>query len=36
MLSTGRCGTGTFAHLLQQSEKFTAYHAPSPEMIEET
>lgn len=35
MLSTGRAGTGTFAHLLQQSKRFRAFHVPKPEMIEE-
>jgi hypothetical protein len=35
MLSTGRAGTGTFAHLMQQSSFFRAFHTPKPEMIEE-
>jgi hypothetical protein len=35
MLSTGRAGTGTFAHLLQQSVRFHAFHVPKPELIEE-
>ena len=35
MLSTGRAGTGTFAHVLQQSRHFNAFHQPNPEMIKE-
>ncbi|UCD74891.1 MAG: hypothetical protein JSV91_14025 [Phycisphaerales bacterium] len=35
MLSTGRSGTGTLAHLCQQSSLAMAYHVPAPEMIEE-
>lgn len=35
MLSTGRAGTGTFAHLLQQSNRCHAFHVPKPELIEE-
>ena len=35
MLSTGRAGTGTFAHLMQQSLKFRAFHVPMPELIKE-
>lgn len=35
MLSTGRTGTGTMAHLCQQSSLAMAYHVPAPEMIEE-
>jgi hypothetical protein len=35
MLSTGRTGTGTFAHLLQQSNNVRAFHTPNPEMIKE-
>lgn len=36
MLSTGRCGTGTIAHLCQQSHKALAYHVPAPEMLIES
>lgn len=35
MLSTGRSGSGTFAHLFQQSSLFKAFHVPHPEMVEE-
>jgi len=35
-LSTGRAGSGTFAHLFQQSELACAFHVPSPELIEES
>jgi hypothetical protein len=36
MLSTGRAGSGTLAHLLQQSEMTKAFHVPAPELIEES
>jgi hypothetical protein len=35
MLSSGRTGTGTFAHMLQQSRWMNAFHVPKPELIEE-
>lgn len=35
-LSTGRAGSGTFAHLFQQSKLLQAFHVPSPEMVEES
>lgn len=35
-LSTGRAGSGTFAHLFQQSDLVRAFHVPSPELIEES
>ena len=35
MLSTGRTGTGTFAHLLQQSRYYRAFHVPKPELLQE-
>lgn len=35
MLSTGRAGSGTFAHLFQNSNMCNAYHCPKPEFIKE-
>jgi hypothetical protein len=35
IFNTGRCCSGTIAHLLNQSKKISSYHCPDPELIKE-